>query len=197
MGINSSGVRQIAHAVGSGDSEQIAQTATALRRTSILLGVFGAVLLFLLSRQVSRLTFGGDEYSYAISLVSIAVFFQVLSNGQTALIQGMRRIADLAKTAALGALFGTIIAITVIFFLRDRGIVLAFASIPAASLFFSWWYSRRIDVGAISISNTQVMREVWTLLNFGFAFMVSGFVTILADELHHSCERQASCLSCQ
>src|SRR5882762_3886931 len=38
MGINSSGVRQIAEAAGSGDKARIAQTAAVLRRTSIVLG---------------------------------------------------------------------------------------------------------------------------------------------------------------
>src|SRR5438477_507685 len=45
MGINSSGVRQIAEAVGTGDAERIAQTVTVLLRTTIVLGVLGAVLL--------------------------------------------------------------------------------------------------------------------------------------------------------
>jgi len=39
MGVNSSGVRQIAEAVGSGDTERIAQTAAVLRRIAILLGL--------------------------------------------------------------------------------------------------------------------------------------------------------------
>src|SRR5262245_31092755 len=34
MGINGSGVRQIAEAVGSGESDRVARTATVLRRTS-------------------------------------------------------------------------------------------------------------------------------------------------------------------
>jgi PST family polysaccharide transporter len=45
MGINSSGVRQIAEAVGSGDTVRIARTVIVLRRTSIFLGILGAVLL--------------------------------------------------------------------------------------------------------------------------------------------------------
>jgi Polysaccharide biosynthesis protein. len=45
MGINSSGVRQIAEAVGSDDTERIARTAAVLRRISILLGVLGAFFL--------------------------------------------------------------------------------------------------------------------------------------------------------
>ena len=58
MGINSSGVRQIAEAVGSDDTERIALTAAVLRRTSIVLGALGAVLLMVFSRQVSTITFG-------------------------------------------------------------------------------------------------------------------------------------------
>src|SRR6266702_1746070 len=51
MGINSSGVRQIAEAAGSGDNARIAQTAAVLRRTSIVLGGLGAILLLVFSRQ--------------------------------------------------------------------------------------------------------------------------------------------------
>src|SRR4051794_30078087 len=58
VGINSSGVRQIAEAVGSNDTERIARTIVVLRRMSVLLGLFGALLLVLFSRQVSTLTFG-------------------------------------------------------------------------------------------------------------------------------------------
>ena len=104
MGINSSGVRQIAEAVGSNDKVRIALTTAVLRRTSIVLGVLGAALLVVFSRQVSTLTFGNTQHAAAICLLSIAVFFRLVSAGQGALIQGMRRIADLAKMGALGAL---------------------------------------------------------------------------------------------
>src|SRR5208283_3783503 len=40
MGINSSGVRQIAEAVGTGDTVRIARTVTTLRRVALLLGLF-------------------------------------------------------------------------------------------------------------------------------------------------------------
>src|SRR2546425_13134551 len=41
MGINNSGVRQIAEAVGSDDYQRVSRTAAVLRRTSIVLGVLG------------------------------------------------------------------------------------------------------------------------------------------------------------
>jgi len=83
MGINSSGVRQIAEQSVREDAERIAPKTTAvLRRTSILLGVLGAGLLIAFSRQVSTLTFGNNQHAAAVCLLSIAVFFQLISAGQ-------------------------------------------------------------------------------------------------------------------
>ena len=122
MGINSSGVRQIAEAVGTGDTDRIARTVAVLRRTSILLGILGAVLLIVFSRQVSTLTFGSDQHSTAVALLSLAVCFSLVSGGQGALIQGMRRISDLARMGVLGTLYGTVISIPVVYFHgRKRG----------------------------------------------------------------------------
>ena len=45
MGVSSSGVRQIAAAVGSGETERIAQTTAVVRRVSTLLGALGAAFL--------------------------------------------------------------------------------------------------------------------------------------------------------
>src|SRR6266849_10094179 len=74
MGINSSGVRQIAEAVGADNTERIALTTAILRRTSIFFGVLGAGLLLVFSRQVSTLTFGSNQHAGAVCLLSIAVF---------------------------------------------------------------------------------------------------------------------------
>src|SRR5215831_1624230 len=66
MGINASGVRQMAEAASSGDDGKIARTATVLRRTAILLGILGAGLLALFSRMISELTFGTDQNAGAV-----------------------------------------------------------------------------------------------------------------------------------
>src|SRR5437868_12445730 len=62
LGVNSSGVRQIAHAQGSDDMDRIALTIAVLRRVSVALGVIGALALILFCRQISALTFGTSEY---------------------------------------------------------------------------------------------------------------------------------------
>ena len=176
MGINSSGVRQIAEAVGSGDTERIASTAAVLRRISLLFGVLGAGLLAVFSGSVSTLTFGNDQHAAAVALLSIGVFFNLVSGGQGALIQGMRRISDMAKMGILGTLFGAIISILVIYLLREEGIVISYILVSAIGILTSWWYSRKIQIQRPSISASQVGQEAAALLKLGFAFMASGLL---------------------
>ena len=178
MGINSSGVRQIAEAVGSGDTERIARTAAVLRRTSMVLGILGAVLLVVFSRQLSSLTFGSDQHAAAVALLSVAVFLRCVSAGQGALIQGMRRISDLARMGVLGTLFGTIISIPVVFFLGEEGVVPSLVAVAAMTIITSWWYSRKIQIQTPSMTASQVGQEAAALLKLGFAFMASGLMVM-------------------
>ena len=176
MGINSSGVRQIAEAVGSGDTERVARTVVVLRRISIFLGILGAVLLAVFSRQVSALTFGNDRHAAPVALLSLAVFFSLVAGGQGALIQGMRRIADLARMGILGTFFGLLVSIPLVYFLRERGVVPALVGIAAMSIVTSWWYSRKVKIQPPAMTASQIKEEAAALLKLGFAFMASGIL---------------------
>jgi PST family polysaccharide transporter len=178
MGINSSGVRQIAEAVGSGDQRRTAHTTAVLRRTSVVLGLLGAALLLGFSRRVSSLTFGTTEHASAVSLLSVAVFFSLVAGGQGALIQGMRRIADLAKMNVLGAFFGLCTSIPLIYFFREKGVVPSLAAVAAMAILTSWWYSRKINVQATPVSLSEVRQEAAALLKLGSAFMASSLMTM-------------------
>ena len=178
LGISSSGVRQIAEASGSNDGGRIALTAEVLRRTSLVLGLIGAALLVVFSRQVSRLTFGNSEHAAAICVLSIAVFFRVVSAGQGALIQGLRRIADLAKMGVLGALFGTLVSVPVVYFFRERGVVAYLVVVAGTTILTSWWYSRKVKIPSPSVTASQIGEEAAALLKLGFAFVSSGLMTL-------------------
>ncbi|MGH6892659.1 MAG: O-antigen translocase [Dongiaceae bacterium] len=178
MGINSSGVRQIAEAVGSGDANRISRTVTVLRRTAVVLGLSGAVLLAAFSRQVSTLTFGSDEHAEAVALLSVVVLLRLVTEGQGALVQGMRRIGDLARMGVLGGIFGTLLGIPLVYFLREDGVVPYLIGAAAATAMVAWWYGRKLNVEPPSMTASQVRHEAASLLKFGFAFMASGFLMI-------------------
>ena len=175
MGVNNSGVRQIAEAAASGEIERVARTVTVLRRTAVLLGIFGAGLMVVFCRQLSTLTFGNDQNAEAVALLSLVVFFRLVADGQVALVQGLRRIRDLATLGVLGALFGTMLSIPLVYFLREKGVVPSLVCIAAMSIATSWWYSRKVRIQKLAMTISEFWRESASLLKLGLAFMASGF----------------------
>lgn len=178
LGVQSSGVRQIAEAVGSGEAVRVARTATVLRRVSVALGLLGAGILVALATPISRVTFASDQYAAGVALLSVAVFCRLVSAGQGALVQGMRRISDLAQMSVLGAGVGTAASIPLIYFFRERAIVPSLIVVAGVSVIISWWYSRKIRVDRPTLRVREVLVESGALLKLGAAFMASGFLTM-------------------
>ena len=176
MGINSSGVRQIAAAVGTGDDAKIAKTAQVLRRTAIFLGLLGAVFLLGFAKPLSNLTFGNEQHADGVALLALSILFLMLSSGQAALIQGMRRIADLAKMGVIGSLLGAIISILAVYHLGEDGVALALVLIAAMSFAVSSWYRLKIKLPAYPMTKSEIASEQIDLLKLGVAFMFSGLM---------------------
>jgi len=123
MGAQSSGVRQVAEAAASGEVTRVSQTATVLWWVSVALGVVGAGMLALLAVPVSNLTFGRPVEAGGVALLGVAVFLRLMAGAPTALIQGTRRIGDLARLTVVGAVLNTVVTIPLVYFFGEGGIV--------------------------------------------------------------------------
>ncbi|MGA2936320.1 MAG: O-antigen translocase [Syntrophobacteraceae bacterium] len=176
FGIGSAGVRQIAEAAGTGDEDRIAGTVRTLRLTSLLSGLVGMIVILLFCRRIGYTTFGNDSYTFGIALMSLTVLFGGISAGQWALLQGMRRLKDLAACEVIGVLFGTIASTTLVYFLRERGIAPYLVAVSGFGILSSWWYARKVRVKAVKITVREIAKDSKGLLNMGLAFMVSGLL---------------------
>jgi PST family polysaccharide transporter len=181
MGLGNSGVRQIAEATATSDEHCVARTVLALRRMALLLGAGGGLLLAALSRSVSHLTFGNDTHTAAIAGLGLAVCFGTVSGGQVALIQGLRRVRDLAQLSIFGALAGTALGLPMVWWLGEAGIVPMLVLVSAASLGLSWFFAHRVPFAAIALSWRDSARVAHAILGLGIAFMASVLVTVAAS----------------
>jgi len=173
LGIGSSGVRQIAEASGTDDQQKIARSIITLRRASLFLGLFGMAATIVLSGFLSRLAFGAAEHEMALAVLGLTLLFGAVSGGQIALVQGMRRIGDLATLSVLGALLSSSISIPLIYIWGESGIVPALVVTSAMTMFTSWWFARKIPLDRIPLSWKETLMEGKGLVALGLAFMAS------------------------
>ena len=177
MGIGESGMRQIAGAFGTGNDEKIARTVLGIRRASLLSGAAGLCMLLFMSSGVSRLTFGSADHKNDIAILSATIFFGAVALGQRALIQGTRRIADLAKLDILAAVFGTVLSIPVVYYFGEKGIVYTLLTVSATAIVTSWWYCKKIKIPAVTLSWRESVAEAGPMVRLGFALMLGSLMS--------------------
>jgi enterobacterial common antigen flippase len=176
MGVNQSGVRQIAESAASDSQGRAAVTAYVLRRTSLILGILGAAVLLILAKQVSQLSFGTEAQTVPIRILSAAILFGLVAEGQGALLQGLRRIGDLARIRIYGGLYSTLATIAIVYALGERGIVAGVVAGTVVGVLAAAWYVRRLGLKTPAVSRQAVSKEAAELLKLGFAFMGSAFL---------------------
>ncbi|MDT8303285.1 MAG: O-antigen translocase [Sedimentisphaerales bacterium] len=183
MGLSSSGVRQVAEAVGADDEERIARTVKSLRRTVWLTGGIGMLVMLLACVPISLLTFGDSSYALPVALLSIVILLSAITSGQACILQGTRRIGDLAKISVIGAANGTLISIPCFYIWGVQGIVISLILCAIASLVTSWWFARRVEIKPIELHWHESFGEAKQMLSLGIGIMGAGLVTALSTYL--------------
>jgi len=176
LGIQSSAVREVAAAVASGDEEAIGRTVLTLRRLAWLTGLLGMASMAALAPQLSQWTFGHDGYTRDIAALGLIILFANLSGGQMALIQGARRIGDMARANLAGAVLGTAVTLGCYLTWGLRGIVPALVLNAFVQLLLSWRFARRVPVPRVSMSWGQNLRAGGGMVRLGVAMMWTGLL---------------------
>ncbi|HEU5080696.1 MAG TPA: O-antigen translocase [Opitutaceae bacterium] len=173
LGISSSGVREIAAAVGTRDERVISTTVYTLRRSCLVLGILAAATLFFGRAQFSEMAFKSTEHATDFGCLSLMLILASISGGQSELLQGMRRIRDLAKVNIIGAISAAALSIPIVYYWGKPGIPAYMLLGGFVSFLSSWWYSRRVKIERVKVALPEVVTAASSLLKLGLAFMAS------------------------
>jgi antigen flippase len=179
LGIDQSGVREVAEANGSGDPERVARVVKTLRRVCWFTGILGWILTIALAWPLSQWTFGSSERMWAVAILGITVLIGTLTGGQTAFLQGMRRIGDLARIQVLSAVLTTLAAVGLYAWLGEKGIVPVIILTTLIQLGFSWHFSRRVQISSVPQSWVESARQSKRLIGLGAAFMYGALLAAI------------------
>jgi antigen flippase len=194
LGIQSSAVREVAAAAGRDDPAAIARVILTLRRVCWVTGLAGALAISVASPLLSQITFDSTQYAPDIAALGIVILLGNLAGGQMAVLQGTRRIGDMARANVLGGVASTLIAIAFYTSLGLRGIVPAMIFIAATQWLIAWGYARRLPLAnAASMGWRETLSEARGMMRLGVVFMSSALmgsavgyftVTLIAQRLN-------------
>lgn len=194
LGITQSGVRDVSEANESGDFSRISETVSVVKRLVWVTGMSGTIVVILLSPFLSSTTFGDKSYVLPLIVLSITLLIDQISNGQKVLLQGLRRLTNLAKATAIGATLGLLVSIPLYYFYGSKGIVPTLIFNSLSALLLSWYFSRRIKLMYVANSLRATIKKGRTIIIMGVAMSISGMLATFVSFILRSYIRREGSL---
>ena len=178
-GLDTSGVRQIA--ASNGDQNVLALVRRSLLWGNLLLGSIGVALLWLAREPISELVFHDATHIKEIGWLGAGLIFSLLASSHMAVLQGLRRIGDIARVNILSSLSGLIIGVLIIWWQRQDGIHWFVISAPMSSFIFATWYASRLPKKGVEHDLSTIIREWQTMLRLGVPVMAAALITLVTQ----------------
>jgi PST family polysaccharide transporter len=180
FGLSQSAVRDISEAKNT-SSTALDTTISISKKLILMAALLGALVTIILSPYLSRWTFGNGDYTYAFVWLSIVVFLNILSNGQLAILKGMRMLKILAKAGLFGSIVGLFTSVPLYYFLEEKGIVPSLIMASLTACVYSWYYVRKVNYGKQYVSTKDTLKKGKPMLKMGFALMYVSFLGVVGD----------------
>lgn len=175
LGIGTAGTRQIAEAAA--DAEAMATARRALFWATLALALTGGTMFLLFGGAFAALVAGNTDLAPGMGWLALGVALTVASASQGALLQGLRRIGDLARLKIGSAILSTVIGIGALLAWQEDGIAPFVVAAPLAAFLLGHWYAWRLGRPTVGPSSLSRLMGQWrTLARLGTAFMVGGLI---------------------
>ncbi len=179
LGLDQSAVKDISFSYNNEKPEGVARTISILKRLVWFTAIIGALLMIVCSPWLSELAFESNEYSFSFIWISIALLFKQLSNGQLAILQGLRKLKQLAKANLYGNLLGLLISLPLYYFYRIDAIVPAIIISSFIAFIFTFYYLQKEKIEPAKLSNKEAFSEGKPMIQLGVVLSISSIIGLL------------------
>jgi len=179
LGVNFSGIKDVAESNNSNDKTKIARIITILRKLAFWTGILGTLLTTIFCFPLSKYSFGDISHASSIAIVSVTILITSISAGQLAILQGLRKMGLMAKATFYGALLGTAITLPLYLLLGINGIVPGMILTSLSALFLSWWYTKDIRLDKVNLSFSDILKGGSKMARLGFFITITGIIATI------------------
>ncbi len=179
LGIETTGVREIA-AVDEGEKDQLHHIISIIDRWALIFAILGAAVCIIFCYPISIWVFGDSSHSLQFALLSVCMFFSILAAGQAVVLQGLRHISYMVKSAIIWNICGLVISLPLYYVYRQDAIVPVFIVVSIAMYLSAYFYRRKIEIRQIPISFRQLKERGASVLRVGIFIVLASILTALS-----------------
>ena len=178
LGLGNSAIKDVAAAYKSGDKNKVGTIVAVLRRLVWITGIFGALIMIILSPMLSDWTFENKNYTVPFILISITLLLNQIKVGQGVILSGTRQLKYMAKSSLIGSFFGLCFTVPLYFFFSVNGIVPAIIISSITSLVLTTYFSNKIKFEKVKIDSKTTLLIGKDMITMGLIFGISSMIML-------------------
>lgn len=176
LGVARSGTRQIA-AAGPAAVDRVRR---ALFWGALVQALLGAIGFWLASSWIAARLIADPARTSEVAWLSLGVGLTVAGGAQGALLNGLRRVGDIARVQAGSGVLSAALGVILLWIWEANGLIALVLVGPMVSFTLGHVYVSRLDRPAGPPESALVLAREWAATTrLGLAFMVSSLVTML------------------
>ncbi|EIL95666.1 O-antigen translocase [Rhodanobacter sp. 115] len=175
LGFGSVGTRQIAEAVGQEDNAAAAAARRALFLGTLVLAFIGGIVFWMLRAVLAKRILGNPALTGDVGWLTLGVVLTVAAGSQAALLNGLRKIGDIARVSVSSAVLSTTLGVGALWLWGAQGLLAFVLAAPLASFVMGHLYVARLPKVVFPRTPFSQLMSQWNVLvRLGAAFMVAG-----------------------
>jgi O-antigen/teichoic acid export membrane protein len=110
----------------------------------------------------------------------VTLLLQAISKGQSAVLQGTRRLKAMAKASVIGSALGLITSVPLYYWFGLKGIIPALIVTAVTGLLLSWYFSRKVVIEKVKLTPGETFNSGLKMAKLGVSMTIAGFVASLS-----------------
>jgi O-antigen/teichoic acid export membrane protein len=179
IGLDTSSVKEIAYANKSNNKLEVEETIYTLRRLLWITGILGMVITISFSATLSEFAFGSKDFTVAFIWLSIVVLFNQLTIGNLAVLQGLRRLRQLALANLVASFASIVVIVPFYYYLELKGIVPSIITIAIITFLIASYYAKNLISKGYKQSMEATFKKGKSMIRLGAVLSINSLITLL------------------
>lgn len=179
FGVETGGVREIAAHSEVAD-KKLYQTIAIVDKLVLLFASLSVIVCVVFSYPISIWVFNDSSYTPYVALLSISLFFNMLATGQAVVLQGLRHIGYMVKSAIWWNVAGLIVSIPLYYYFRLEGIIPVFIAASIGMYFSAYHYRLKLEIPKVLVSYKLALTQGFALFRLGFFIILASILSTVS-----------------
>lgn len=184
LGVHMSVVKEVSQANLEEDRAVLAQITKVLRTLLLISAIAGALLMVVFSPLITRFSVGDSKYGMFFLCLAPVVFLNVLSSGEYALLQGIRKFKMLAYSSLILGLTSLLVCVPLYYVMGIQGIVPGMILTSLISFISLKWFVSKTELHSLPlprVSLKQTLVRGKEIILLGIVMMLAGLFGTIAN----------------